>query len=94
MTSEATAGQIPDVYGQVHPVEAEDLLISKLQELEHELDQIPTEDKSEWMQAMAKCPELVAEDFKLKFLRCEVFNSDVSKREEGNGCRNTSNNVD
>ncbi len=80
MTSEATAGQIPDVYGQVHPLETKELLATKLQELEDELHQLPMEEKSEWMEALAKCPELVAEDFKLKFLRCEVFNSDVSER--------------
>ena len=78
MTSEVTEGQIPDVYGQVHPTESDELLVTKLRDLEAELGLIPTADKADWMQAMAKCPELVADDSKLKFLRCEVFNADVS----------------
>lgn len=78
MTSEVTEGQIPDVYGQVHPIESDELLVAKLRDLEEELGLIATEDKTHWMQAMAKCPELVADDSKLKFLRCEVFNADVS----------------
>lgn len=77
MTSEATAGQIPDVYGQVHPVETPELLESKKVELEQELDLIPPEEKTDWLEAQAKC-DFVGDDFKLKFLRCEVFNADVS----------------
>lgn len=79
MTSEATAGQIADVYGQVHPVETPELLKTKRSEMETELDLIPPDEKQAWMQALAKCDEsLVGDDFKLKFLRCEVFNADVS----------------
>jgi hypothetical protein len=79
MTSEATAGQMPDVYGQVHPLETPELLAAKRSEMEVELDQIPLEEKQDWMQAQTKCDEsLVGDDFKLKFLRCEVFNADVS----------------
>ena len=66
-------------YGQVHPVETEDLIQNKLEELETELDKIPPEDKLQWMQALAKCDDSqVGQDFKLQFLRCEVFNADVS----------------
>jgi len=80
MTSEATAGQVPDIYGQVHPVETEQLLADKRVELEEELSKIPSEDKTDWMEAQTKCEDqsLVGDDFKLKFLRCEVFNADVS----------------
>lgn len=81
MSSEATAGQIPDVYGQVHPVETPELLAAKRLEMEVELEQIPPEEKQAWMQALAKCDEsLVGDEAKLKFLRCEVFNADVSSR--------------
>lgn len=80
MTSEATEGQIPDVYGQVHPTESDELLVAKLNDLEAELGLIATADKADWIQAMAKCPELVAEDSKLKFLRCEVFNADLAAK--------------
>lgn len=81
MSSEATAGQIPDVYGQVHPVETPELLAAKRLEMEVELEQIPPEEKQAWMQALAKCDEsLVGDEAKLKFLRCEVFNADLAAK--------------
>ena len=87
MSSDATQGQAPDVYGQVHPVETPDLLETKRAELEEELRKIPMEEKIEWMEAQAKCgidhPDLVGDDFKLQFLRCEVFNADVSTVDKG-----------
>lgn len=84
MSSEATAGQVADVYGQVHPVETPALLEAKLAELEVELGNIPVEEKMEWLEAQAKCgqdyPALVGDDFKLQFLRCEVFNADLAAK--------------
>ena len=79
MTSEATAGQIPDVYGQVHPEETIDFISKKRKELEFELEKIPAAEKTNLAQAQEKCPELLSDAFKLKFLRSEVFNADVSK---------------
>lgn len=87
MSSEATAGQEPDVYGQLHPVETDELLEDKKKEIDDELSKLPQEKKTEWMEAKEKCPpSLVGDDFKLKFLRCEVFNADVSMmRQKING---------
>eukprot|EP00934_Nitzschia_sp_Nitz4_P006070 Nitzschia sp. Nitz4//scaffold47_size129522//91421//92442//NITZ4_003562-RA/size129522-processed-gene-0.49-mRNA-1//-1//CDS//3329552833//6060//frame0 len=81
MSSEATEGQTPDVYGQKHPVETESFIAAKQAQFEMELNNIPPEEKTEWLEAEAKCaPELIGEDFKLKFLRCEVFNADLAAK--------------
>lgn len=82
MTSEATTAQIPDVYGQLHPVETVDLIERKRTEFEQELGKLSTNVKTSLSQAEEKCPGLVTEDFKLKFLRCEVFNADVSRNND------------
>jgi hypothetical protein len=82
MTSEATTAQIPDVYGQLHPVETVDLIERKRTEFEQELEKLSTNVKTSLSQAEEKCPGLVTEDFKLKFLRCEVFNADVSRNND------------
>jgi hypothetical protein len=89
MSSEATDGQIPDVYGQVHPIETEDLIARKQKEFEDELEKIPESEKQNMLKAQEKCPDLLTDDFKLKFLRCEVFNSDVSQIWIIQGCNVT-----
>ena len=81
MTSEATAGQVPDVYGQVHPVETPQLIKGKLKDFDaavEELRKQKDDSHKSLFQAMEKCPELLTRDFKLMFLRCEVFNTDLA----------------
>ena len=78
MSSEATQGQYPDVYGQVHPIETPELIQEKLLALHKELAQLPEEKTKAWKQAQEQCPQIVNQDFELQFLRCEVFNADVS----------------
>ena len=43
-----------------------------------ELDKLDEETKNGWDQAKVKCPNLVGEEHRLMFLRCEVFNEEVS----------------
>ena len=68
----------PDMYKQEHPIESEELLSIKMQELESELVKLSEKEKATYLLAVEKCPEQVCEKEKLKFLRCEVFNADVS----------------
>lgn len=78
MSNNEIAMSNEDIYGQRHPVENPDLIASKLQELNGELALLSSEQKLGWTQAQEKCdPSLVNDDFKLQFLRCEVFNADV-----------------
>lgn len=66
---------IDELYHQQIPIETPELISTKLKELDEELSRIPQEDKSDWLLAMDKCPDLVGDDkFRLIFLRCEVFN--------------------
>jgi hypothetical protein len=69
-----------DQYAQKHPIESPELIENKLKELENELEKIPEMQKPAFLQALKKCPALVAEKDKLKFLCCEVFNTDVSRK--------------
>ena len=79
MTSKATEGQLPDAYGQVHPVETPQLVADSLRKFEVELLNLPPIDLQSVELAQKNCPELLTEDFKLVFLRSEVFNADVSR---------------
>ena len=76
-TSDATVGLTPDQYGQLHPEETPELLERKLKAFEEELQKLKPEELKYAKEADAKCPELVTDEFKLMFLRCEVFNADV-----------------
>lgn len=73
MTSEATAGQVPDVYGQVHPVETPELIRTKRAEFETLLDASNNKNI-----AKAREKGLHTDAFVLQFLRCEVFNADLA----------------
>lgn len=81
MTSEATVGQVEDVYGQVHPVESPDLISRKRKEFDLELEKIPANEKANLSRAQGQCPDLLTNEFILIFLRSEVFNADVSSFE-------------
>jgi len=69
-------GKEEDIYGQVIPNETSDLISTSLEKLDEELQRIPNVEKVAWNMAIERCPELINNDFKLKFLRCEIF--DVS----------------
>lgn len=66
----------PDQYGQIHPIETDELIAAKRQEFETELAKISEKQNVEM--AQQRCPELLTDDFKLMFLRCEVFQANVS----------------
>jgi hypothetical protein len=78
MTMTSTNDQTPDVYGQVHPVETQELIAIKLKEFVEEVAKLPDDKVLCLKQAQDICPHLLDDDFKLIFLRCEVFNADVS----------------
>jgi hypothetical protein len=66
--------QQPDVYGQVHPVETPELIAAKLKEFDQLVATLPVTKKTRYIAAaQAKCPDLLTDDFKLLFLRCDVF---------------------
>jgi hypothetical protein len=69
----------PDVYGQVHPIESDELVQRKLQELETHLAEIAQTAAAAYGEAQTKCPQLIANDnFKLVLLRCEQFNAKLA----------------
>jgi hypothetical protein len=84
MSSDATKGQVSDVYGQLHPKETPELIAQKLTEMESEIEKLAADTSTtkqnclQLQQAQKRCPELLTDGFKLMFLRCEVFNANVS----------------
>ena len=78
MTSSEKAQAKADMYGHVHPNETPELVSSSLEALELELQKIPAELRVGHDIAAERCPELLSTKFKIMFLRCEVFNTDVS----------------
>jgi hypothetical protein len=74
--------------GQLHPNETPELIAQKLIEMESEIEKLQRIEAAnpntkqnclQLKQAQQRCPELATADFKLMFLRCEVFNANVSK---------------
>eukprot|EP00525_Craspedostauros_australis_P008589 CAMPEP_0198133176 /NCGR_PEP_ID=MMETSP1442-20131203/59429_1 /TAXON_ID= /ORGANISM="Craspedostauros australis, Strain CCMP3328" /LENGTH=290 /DNA_ID=CAMNT_0043794287 /DNA_START=673 /DNA_END=1545 /DNA_ORIENTATION=+ len=63
----------PDRFGQVHPIESPKLIAAKLAEFDEELDRLPADQKTYYMLACERSPELVSSKDKLMFLRCKVF---------------------
>jgi len=81
MTVYATDDQAPDVYGQLHPIETPKLIETKLAEFDDlvaERTQKIDDKNKELIQALKKCPDLLTKQFKLMFLRCEVFNTPLA----------------
>jgi hypothetical protein len=78
MNMASSNDQTPDVYGQVHSVETKELISTKLKELEEEVAKLPDDKVLCLKQAQDICPQFLDDDFRLLFLRCEVFNADVS----------------
>jgi hypothetical protein len=83
VSSDTTKGQVSD--GQLHPNETPELIAQKLVEIESEVEKLtlaanPNAKQNCWQlkQAQERCPELLTDAFKLMFLRCEVFNANVS----------------
>lgn len=68
-----------DIYNQVHPEETPDLIAKSQAALHDEISKLSADKKAGWLQAKEKCPDLVDDDHTLMFLRCEVFNADVSQ---------------
>lgn len=67
----------PDIYGQVHPNETEELIAAKIREFESVVEKISDKKKKCLLQAQIRCPELLTDDFKLCFLRCDLFDAKV-----------------
>ena len=68
----------PDIYGQEHPIETKELIQASLVEFEKEVEKLPAEAKVNLNLAKERCPQVLTDAFKLKFLRCEVFRVKVS----------------
>jgi hypothetical protein len=66
---------IPDIYGQVHPMETDELISSSLRKFDLAVNLLRNDVVAV---AERKCPHLLTPSFKLLFLRCEVFHVDVS----------------
>ena len=67
------------IYGQESPIEeTPEVLATSHAALENELDKLPDEKKAGWLHAKEMCPELVNEEHRLMFLRCELFHAEVS----------------
>jgi len=66
---------IVHVLGQYHPVESPELIAWKLIGFHIKLASIHSDKKLSVLTAEKHCPELLTDDFKLMFLRCEVFHA-------------------
>lgn len=81
VNNEVTDGLTPDRFGQVHPVETPEILTKKLKEFDEQVSRetaTRTPANAALLQAMEESPELLTNDFKLMFLRCDVFHVPIS----------------
>jgi hypothetical protein len=69
----------PDIYGQRHPIESAELIQCKLQEFDLAVAAIPPKSRQTIDIAEKQCPQLLTNQFKLLFLRCDCYNTAVSK---------------
>jgi hypothetical protein len=66
----------PDVYGQVHPIETPEIVQQKLAEFDDMVGRLPDRGAAAHVRmAERRCPELLTDEFKLKFLRADVFDT-------------------
>ena len=69
----------PAVHGQRHPIESNMLIVHKLQYFETYSKRMDWANNNVAMtQAESQCPELLKDDFKLMFSRCECFDAKIS----------------
>ena len=74
----ATAAQL-SIYGQrSQPEETPDFLSKSHTKLLSELNKLNSDIKAGWIKANEKCPQLVNEEHRLMFLRCELFNEELA----------------
>ena len=66
-------GLVPDEYGQIHPNENPKLVKKKLADFDAEIEGMTAEKKCGLLKALQRCPDLLTDEFKLMFLRSEVF---------------------
>jgi hypothetical protein len=71
---------VPDIYGQIHPMETDELISSSLRQFDLAVNLLRNDVVAV---AERKCPHLLTPPFKLLFLRCEVFHVDVSALDYG-----------
>jgi hypothetical protein len=70
--------EVPDQYGQIHPIETDAMIQNRLRDFDDVLNHtVPVMKKKNFNEARFKCPELLTDSFKLMFLRCECFKVDV-----------------
>lgn len=82
MPAAADADAALAIYGQKpQPEETPEFLSKSHAALLEEIEKLPDDLKAGWLQAKEKCPDLVGEDHRLMFLRCEVFNAEVSEQD-------------
>ena len=63
------------MYGQVHPVETPKMIIQRLEEFDQAVQEVIPEAVN-LQKAQQRCPDLLTDEFKLMFLRSEVFRVD------------------
>jgi len=69
-----------DIYGQVILKETSELISTNLEKLDEELERIPNAEKVAWALANERCPQFITKEFKLKFLRCEIFDATLAAK--------------